>query len=135
LKTCGNPSCSYELRARATRGNIYGNRGGGPARKLIVQYTGAHKRARMVLKDDPCALSDESCRGRLEVALRADAPKERVFLDERRGIFYYSGPDQREGYRRLCRSHHAREGSATQVIARITDPELAEAVRKNLELV
>lgn len=134
LVTCGDPQCAYEARAQKTRGNIYGDTGGGPARKMVVGYTGAHNRARKDLPKGDCSLADETCKGRLEAALRPDAPREHLYQDEKTGSMYYSGPDSSEGYRYLCRSHHVREGAAIQVIARISDPDLAEAVRKDLGL-
>lgn len=136
LVTCGKSACAGEMRGRKTRGRIYGEREGGPFhRKEVVSYTGAHDRARKTLgkKEKVCSLPDSSCKGRIEAALRPDAPKE--YLYEHRdqpGVMYYSGPNPEDGYRYLCRSHHVREGAANQVISRISDPALAEAVRKDL---
>src|SRR5215204_1558230 len=42
-----------------------------------VSYNGAHNRARLTLPA-VCAMADQTCKGRLEVALRHDAPSELV---------------------------------------------------------
>ena len=70
-----------------------------------VSYNGAHNRARLVLPV-ACEHADDSCKGRLEVALRRDAPAGGVRVS-RRGHRYYVG-DARDGYMRLCISHHRR---------------------------
>ncbi len=49
-------------------------------------------------------MEDETCKGRLECALRKDAPADLVRTDEI-GRTYFIG-DPLVGYTRLCRSHH-----------------------------
>lgn len=68
-----------------------------------VGYGGIHKRARAGLPLE-CALADDTCRGRLEVALRHEAtgPLRR----DNQGRGWYS--PVLEDYWRLCRSHHNR---------------------------
>jgi len=74
-----------------------------------VGYGGAHARAKQELANDPCSLADDTCQGQLEAAFKYDAPKEHVRLDQTKNKApYYVGPDIREGYWRLCHSHHTR---------------------------
>jgi len=70
-----------------------------------IGYSGVHYRADLALPSE-CAHADTSCKGRLEVAFRHDAPVELVRDGDRRGR-YFVGPPL-EGYLRLCRSHHCR---------------------------
>lgn len=123
LKTCGRKSCAYELKARSTRGNEYGDRGGGPRRTTTVSYSAVHARARRDLRDvEECSLADDTCNGRLEVALKRDLPPEQLATScERHGFsLYYTGVDSGAGYRKLCRSHHAREGSLIRAWALVS---------------
>jgi hypothetical protein len=66
-----------------------------------VGYSGIHKRARAVLPRE-CANADQTCLGRLEVALRSDATG--PLRQDKRGWYSASIDD----YFRLCRSHHNR---------------------------
>lgn len=132
LATCGDPACSYELRARKLRGNVYGDTGGGPEPSEEITYNAAHSRARKQLRGQGCAEADDTCSGRLEAALRPDLPAEFLRVTDA-GVTYYSGLDATIGYRNLCRSHHAREGQLMSALRR--NPELlaarvAEWVRK-----
>lgn len=131
LKSCGSLPCSTEIRARALRGKIYGDRGGGPVATTNVQYNGAHNRARKQLKDEPCALKDASCLGRSEVALRPGLPETMVSVDSE-GRKYYAGLESSVGYRRLCRSHHGREGALFSLLARLSSEDLKTAVLRDL---
>jgi hypothetical protein len=124
LLTCGRASCSYEVRTRGLRGNIYGDCGGGPTATEEISYTAAHYRARKQLKGRPCAQKDSSCSGRIEAALRPDISEDLLRIDED-GQRYYSGLDSTVGYRNLCRSHHAREGQLFSTLLR--NPELRDA--------
>ncbi|WP_333743533.1 HIT family protein [Streptomyces ardesiacus] len=133
LNTCGDPVCSYELRARKLRGNVYGDTGGGPEPSEEIRYNSAHHRARKQLRGQGCAEADGTCSGRLEAALRPDLPMDLLRTTEA-GVAYYSGLDATIGYRNLCRSHHAREGQLMSALRR--HPELqaartAEWVRKS----
>lgn len=124
LGTCGDPACSYELRARKLRGNVYGDTGGGPEPSEEITYNAAHNRARKQLRGQGCAEADDTCSGRLEAALRPDMPAELLRATEA-GVVYYSGLDATIGYRNLCRSHHAREGQLMSTLRR--HPELQAA--------
>jgi hypothetical protein len=53
-------------------------------------------------------MADATCKGRLEVAFRHDAPFEFVRTDPDSGFRFYVGPDSAVGYQRLCASHHFR---------------------------
>lgn len=79
-------------------------------RGVEVGYDTAHSRAQALLKDVECEMSDETCKGRPECALRHDAPEEfiRVGTGRKEGFRYYVGPNPLDGYIRLCRSHHYR---------------------------
>lgn len=109
LLTCGDRACGYELRGRRTRGNVYGDTGGGPIPSTDVSYGAVHTRARLALRGLPCAMADDTCSGRLEASLREDAPKEWLRVDPDTGRKFFSGLDARDGYQRLCASHHRRE--------------------------
>lgn len=124
LLTCGKRECATELRARSVRGSSYS--GGRPPRRPDASYNAVHYRARRALVGQPCALADESCAGRIEVALRADAPSALLARDPE-GRTYYTGLDTEIAYRPLCRSHHAREGALRAAAARA--PVIAAAVR------
>lgn len=117
LQTCGQPRCAIELRARRVRGNAYGNRGGGPKATEAAGYSAVHARARRALRGMPCALDDASCKGRLEVALRPDAPTDLLRVDAD-GRAYFFGLQVTAGYRLLCRSHHGREGALQGAVRR-----------------
>jgi hypothetical protein len=110
LMTCGKTMCGYEMRARRLRGNVYGNRGGGPRRRAAPTYGAIHVRARRAFVGMPCALADNSCAGRIEMALRVDIPT-RLLTTSPEGSPYYPGFNTEDAYRPLCRSHHAREGA------------------------
>lgn len=124
LLTCGSPACSYELRGRKLRGNVYGDTGGSPEPSEEITYNAAHHRARKQLRGQGCAEADATCSGRLEAALRPDLPAELLRATEA-GVVYYSGLDATIGYRNLCRSHHAREGQLMSALRR--HPELQAA--------
>ncbi len=70
-------------------------------------YQVVHTNARKVLPRE-CAMEDETCKGRLECALRKDAPPELVRTDERIGCRYFVGINVLDGYMRMCTSHHIR---------------------------
>lgn len=91
----GKPK-SAETRARMS----------GPRRGTEIAYDTAHWRATRELPL-VCEMADETCKGRLDVAFRHDAPADLVKVDARFGRPYYTG-NWRDGYRRLCRSHHVR---------------------------
>jgi hypothetical protein len=126
LPTCGGAECAIELRARQVRGNEYGNRGGGPPATEAARYSAVHARARRALKGMPCALKDGSCAGRLEVALRPDVRADQLRADPGDDRFYFFGLNVADGYRNLCRSHHAREGGLQAAVRR--DKAVASAV-------
>ena len=75
--------------------------------RQISTYYGAHRWARRILKDDPCAMDDATCEGRLEAAFRHDAPAELVRRNGR-GLSFCVSLNIRDGYMRLCHSHHLR---------------------------
>jgi hypothetical protein len=58
----------------------------------------------------PCELADETCQGRIEMALRVDVPPQLLRLSPE-GAPYYAGFNTEDAYRPLCRSHHGREGA------------------------
>lgn len=126
LYTCGRPGCVGETRARKTRGNIYGNTGGGPARTPNPSYGAIHARARRTIGQS-CALADATCSGRIEAALRADVPRELITWSPRGP--YYAGLNTEDAYRPLCRSHHAREGTLRAAAER--SPAVAGAVARD----
>lgn len=100
-KGYGTDHCAEETRAKisaAQRGEN-GHHWSGDE----VGYSGIHKRARAVLPQ-ACALEDETCMGKLEVALRREAVG--PFRWDTRGRGRYS--PRVEDYWRLCRSHHNR---------------------------
>ena len=78
----------------------------GPRRGEEIGYSAAHWRATRELPRI-CETTDDTCRGRLDVAFRHDAPSDLVKIDANFGIPYYAG-HWRDGYLRLCRSHHVR---------------------------
>jgi hypothetical protein len=72
-----------------------------------VGYDGVHKRFARSLPE-VCAHEDGTCSGRLEVALRHEAPPEHllgVAYGQRKGKFYSR---HEQDYLRLCKSHHVR---------------------------
>ena len=104
---------SEETRAKigaAHRGLVYPAevraRMGSPRMGTEIRYEAAHNRADRVLPR-VCAMEDETCKGLLDAALTRDVPVEFVRRSPK-GLLYYVGPDPRDGYRRLCRSHHVR---------------------------
>lgn len=78
-----------------------------------VGYGGAHKRHRAVLPKEcaHCGKTD----GRLDVALRHDAPNDRLIWCPKRGRWYSV---QAEDYLRLCRSCHVRYDRGLGALAR-----------------
>lgn len=68
-----------------------------------IGYRGAHNRVARALAGQPCAHADDTCHGRMEIALRHDTPSEFVKLDP---AGCYS--PRVEHYLRLCHSHHVR---------------------------
>ena len=74
-------------------------------RVLSTDSQSIHRRARSVLPAS-CTFADESCYGKLQAALRVDAPVDLIRTDSR-GRRYFVG-DPLVGYMRLCQSHHAR---------------------------
>jgi hypothetical protein len=70
-----------------------------------ASYNTVHNRARKVLPQE-CAMTDHTCRGLLEIALRHDAPPDLTRVS-RKGHRFYTG-EPAVGYMRLCRSHHRR---------------------------
>jgi hypothetical protein len=71
----------------------------------VITLSAAHYRARKVLPNS-CTLADETCKGRLEVALRKDAPPGMLRVES--GLRYFIGDEPLDGYIRLCTSHHRR---------------------------
>lgn len=68
-------------------------------------YSAVHLRARKVLPL-ACALADDTCKGRLEVALRhGSLPESRRRFSAVKDLWYSTSTDD---YWRLCRSHHVR---------------------------
>lgn len=68
-------------------------------------YGGAHQRHRKALVGLPCAHADESCKGRLHSALRAEVPETSLTYDAPSKCWY--SPNS-EDYMPLCASHHRR---------------------------
>lgn len=126
LRTCGRPACAYEYRARQTRGNVYGYRGGGPSRTTGAGYTAVHARTRRHFRGHPCAEADKTCSGRIEVALRPSVPRSELREDPLTGSLFHPGLDPEYAYRPLCRSHHAREGALSATLRRY--PALRDAL-------
>jgi hypothetical protein len=62
-----------------------------------------------------CSYEDETCQGRLEAALLKDAPVSLIRTDDR-GRRYFVGDDPRDGYMRLCVSHHRRYDSEGRAV-------------------
>jgi hypothetical protein len=71
-----------------------------------IRYGAAHYRADQVLPLE-CAHTDASCKGKLDIALRHDAPTDLLRYDDLAGLVFFVG-DSTQGYMRLCRSHHRR---------------------------
>jgi hypothetical protein len=95
------------MRARKIRGRPW--LGGKAPRVENASYSAVHARARSTFRGQRCALADNSCKGRIEVALRVD-----VFADllvTGPSGPYYAGLNTEDAYRPLCRSHHGREGA------------------------
>ena len=72
----------------------------------MSNYFSVHARARKVLPG-VCTFADDTCHGRLECALRKDAPADLIRTDVH-GLRYFIGDDSSQGYMRLCASHHDR---------------------------
>ncbi len=92
------------MRAPETRDKIAAAQRGDKGRNWRggdVGYSGIHERARALLPDE-CLYSDATCKGHLEVCLKADAAG--PFRDDKRGRYSATVAD----YIRLCRSHHNR---------------------------
>jgi hypothetical protein len=70
-------------------------------------YGTAHKAARALLENAPCAEQDETCRGRIFASLNLDAPTEHLYVDlgHKNGAVYSLDPND---YDPLCHSHAAR---------------------------
>jgi hypothetical protein len=101
---------SAETRARMSAAKIGHAPSIGQWKGEDIGYSGVHYRAGLALPAE-CAHADGSCKGRLESALRHDAPAEFVRNDDSRGLYYVG--DALEGYMRLCRSHHCRYDGIT----------------------
>jgi hypothetical protein len=71
----------------------------------VVNYPNAHRAPRSALPE-VCSHADDTCYGRLECALRKDAPVNQIQTDDY-GRRYFTG-DPLIGYIRLCKSHHIR---------------------------
>ncbi len=80
------------------------------------EYNRVHGQAREALPS-VCEYADETCKGRLECALRKDAPADLVRTVEGRSTRYYIGSIS-DGYFRLCISHHARYDTAEREYTR-----------------
>jgi hypothetical protein len=61
--------------------------------------------------------ADETCGGQLECAFNYNADPEFVRYDSEERP-YFVGRDLRDGYRRLCQSHHNRYGFTTADVRR-----------------
>lgn len=70
-----------------------------------VGYRGAHYRHKQNLANNPCALLDDSCKGRLELALKNNVEPVNIRTDPTTGRFYSLHSDD---YQMLCKSHHRR---------------------------
>lgn len=68
-------------------------------------YGGAHQRHRKALAHLPCAHADESCKGRIHCALRAETSPERLTYNAANKCWY---SPRTEDYMPLCASHHRR---------------------------
>jgi hypothetical protein len=71
-----------------------------------VGYDGAHKRLSGRLPQE-CAFADETCRGRIESALRHETPPERLVgaVGRHHGAHFSL---HEEDYMSLCQNHHIR---------------------------
>jgi hypothetical protein len=110
------PRCSAQIRAD-TCGRLAGHRGQHLSEDECTRrlgyidvwstYNSTHKRHRRTLAPlTSCSMPDDTCSGRLEVALRHDAPIERLLgtTDDRRRFFSLDVAD----YLVLCANHHRR---------------------------
>lgn len=140
LLTCGSSECATALRALRTRGRTY-DRADYPdwpsrARTPNATYGAVHSRARRIFKGQGCVkVADGTCKGRIEVALRADIPQEALRREPERNVLYYGGLDTENAYRPLCRSHHSREGALRTALLLVEKvladhPECVERVRQ-----
>jgi hypothetical protein len=102
-------SKSDETRARMSAAKMGHEPSIGQWKGENVGYSGVHYRAGVALPTE-CARADDSCKGRLETALRHDAPAHLVRDNDPRGLYYVGDPA--DGYMRLCRSHHVRYDGA-----------------------
>lgn len=100
-KGYGSDACAPETRQKIA--DAQAGEQGFQWRGVAVEYNGIHKRARAALPTI-CALTDSTCVGRLEIALRRDAVG--PLRADRHGRGDYS-PNVSD-YWRLCRSHHNR---------------------------
>jgi hypothetical protein len=76
-------------------------------------YEGAHKRHRKALAGRPCAMQDESCRGKLHAALNHDADPSRLRVSHQ-GLSYSTDS---AAYLVLCVLHHRRYDLAAGRVA------------------
>lgn len=70
-----------------------------------MTYGGAHQRHRKALAGLPCAHADESCKGRMHSALRAEVLEAALTYDPPSKCWY---SPHSEDYMPLCASHHRR---------------------------
>jgi hypothetical protein len=84
-----------------------------------IGYVGAHYRARNSLSTSitACTVADKNCSGRLEVALRKDAPEHLIRVDPG-GRRFFIGENPLEGYMWLCSRHHYRYDERKMVISK-----------------
>lgn len=96
---------SAETKARMSAAKM-----GHPATKwqtqAVVGYQGVHYRVRTILVQ-ACVRADETCKGRIEAALRHGLPTELLRYDKRYGTYYIGNPAI-DGYTPMCQSHHSR---------------------------
>jgi hypothetical protein len=102
---------SAETRARMSAGKAGHAPSIGQWKGQNIGYSGVHYRTELALPM-VCAHADSTCKGKLDAALRHDAPKDLLRDDDKRGL-YYVGPVA-AGYIRLCRSHHRRYDQAQE---------------------
>lgn len=79
----------------------------------VSDYARVHKVAGKLLPRE-CALADATCSGVLAVAFRHDAPPQ--FTRRAGGRLFYDGLHLRDGYWRLCTSHHSRYDHAAALV-------------------
>jgi len=76
-----------------------------------------------------CAFRDETCCGRLEAALRKDAPPELIRTDEQDRRYFVGDP--LVGYMRLCMSHHRRYDDPERVLVKRYSQSGIAAIKKS----